>query len=64
MSTQPVAPSSSVMGVAHEHGRTPCACEQQSMNAVPWILAAAAVLLGLNWLSGRRKAASKKAGSA
>ena len=59
MSTQTTAPSTSASVVAHEHGRTRCACEQQSMNAVPWILAAAVVLLGLNWLAGRRKTAGR-----
>jgi hypothetical protein len=59
MSTQPAAPSVSAQEVAHQHGRTRCACEQQSMSAVPWILAAAIVLLGLNWLAGRRKAAGR-----
>jgi thioredoxin 1 len=53
------APSASASTLAHDHGRTRCACEQQSMNAVPWILTAAVVLLGFNWLAGRRKAAER-----
>ena len=56
-------PSASASTLAHDPGRTRCACEQQSMNAVPWILAAAFVLLGLNWLAGRRKKARRQRSS-
>lgn len=42
-------------GSAVAAGGSKCACEQQTMGAIPWILAAAIVLLGLNWLSRRRR---------
>ncbi len=59
MNAQPTAPSTSASLASHAPSPARCACEQQSMSAVPWILAAAAILLGLNMLSGRRKAAAR-----
>jgi hypothetical protein len=47
------APSAS--GSALPSGGARCACEQQTLGAVPWILAAAVVLLGLNWLNRKRR---------
>ncbi|MBI5533288.1 MAG: hypothetical protein HY898_11265 [Deltaproteobacteria bacterium] len=56
------APAASTQ--VHEHGAEKCACEQQSLSAVPWVLAASLVLLGLHWLAGRRRARGRKQGTA
>lgn len=50
-----VASAGSLAAPAHDHGQAPCACKQQSLGAVPWLIAAAVVLFALNRLSNRRK---------
>lgn len=62
MATQapPAGSPSAWAATAHEHGRAPCACDQQSLGAVPWIVGAAVVLLGLNWLASRKKARARQ----
>jgi len=52
--------AASASALAHDHGPARCACEEQSLNAVPWVLGASVLLLGLNWLAGRRRRMARR----
>jgi len=47
--------ASSVSGQTHDaHGDTPCACQQQSLGALPWMGAVLLVLLVLQYVRARK----------
>ncbi len=55
MSDAAPAGGPSATATGHEHVRPRCACDEQSMNLIPWLLAAAVVALGVGWLRRWRK---------